>query len=429
MAAVPPRRSHPLLIRYKTAQRNFWLGVANGALITAAEAFFHSSLVLAPFLAALGASPALIGLIPALRVGGFFLPQLLVASRIAHQPFKLPWYRATSLVRSTAYAAMVLAVFMLSEQPALIMAIVLAMIAVNAFAGGISGVPFADVTAKIVPHNRLGTFWVLRNVIGGVLALLAGLAVRRILDSDIPFPDNFGYLLLIGTVLAVMAYFSFNLVKEPAGRVGARQPLVTTLGRIPAVLRQDHSFRRYLRVRFLALLALLAEPFYAVYAIAVLGAPAAAIGTFVILSTAAAIAANFVFRRPADRGNNVTVLQVSIILLCLAPLVAVLAPSWQLFSLVMMLSAAGQAGMGIAVWNLLYAVAPVEDRPLYVGTANTMLTLPSAAPILAGAVIGWVGYLSVFVTAGLLALIALTLTFRFAEIRRLDLEALKAHRL
>jgi len=427
MMAVSARRSHPLLVRYQTAQRNFWLGVTNGALFTGAEVFFHGSLVLAPFLAALGASPLLIGLIPALRVGGFFLPQLLVVSRIAHQPLKLPWYRATSIVRSAAYAVMVLAVFSLPE-PAWIMAVVLSMIAINAVAGGISGVPFADVTAKIVPHNRLGTFWALRNVIGGGLALLAGLVLRHILAGDIPFPDNFGYLLLIGAVLAILAYFSFTLVREPQGRAGARQPLATVLSRIPALLRQDHNFRRYLRVRFIALLALLGEPFYAVYAIRVLGAPASAIGTFVILSTAAAIAANFLFRRPADQGRNVMVMQISIFLVGAAPLVALLAPSWQLFSVAMMLSAAGQAGMLIAAWNLLYAVAPEEDRPLYVGATNTMLTLPTAGPILAGAMITWTGYLGAFAAAGLLAICALALTFRFDEIRRLDVQALTAPR-
>lgn len=424
MVAVSLRRSHPLLTRYQTAKRNFWLGVTNGALITGAEAFFHSSLVLAPFLATLGASPVLIGLIPALRVGGFFLPQLLVVSRIAHHPFKLPWYRASSIARSVAYALLVLAVFLLSD-PAWIMTVVLFIIAIHAVVGGIAGVPFADVTAKIVPHNRLGTFWVLRNVLGGVLALLAGLVLRYILASEIPFPDSFGYLLLIGSVLAILAYISFSLVREPPSRTGARQPLVAVLGRIPALLRQDHNFRRYLRVRFIALLALLSEPFYAVYAIKVLDAPASAIGTFVILSTTAAIAANFLFRRPADQGKNVTVMQISIGLLCIAPLLALLAPSWQLFSAVMMLSAAGQAGMGIAVWNLLYAIAPEEDRPLYVGATNTMLTLPTAAPILAGVIITWAGYLSAFAIAGLLAVGALVLTVRFTEIKRLDAQALK----
>ena len=60
-------------------------------------------------------------------------------------------------------------------------------------------------------------------------------------------------------------------------------------------------------------------------------------------------------------------------------------PTWHLFALVFMLSAAGQSGIGIAAWNLLYAVSPEDERPLYVGAANSLLSLPSFAPILARA--------------------------------------------
>ncbi len=404
--------------------RNFWLGVYNGIFINGAEAFFHSSLVLAPFLAGLGAPGWVIGLIPALRVGAWFLPQLLVASRLAHQSFKLPWYRRMSLLRVSAFSLMTLTVFVFSDQPTVVMVVSLAMIALNSIAGGVSGVPFADVTAKVVPHYRLGTFWALRNAIGGVLALLSGLVLRRILESDIPFPQNFGYLFLLGTLLTAISYLAFSLVREPAGKPSMKEPFRRMIRRIPQVLRQDASFRRYLRVRFLALFALLAEPFYAIYALRTLEAPASAIGLFVILATGASIASNFLFRKPADKAKNVSVLQVSILLLLLAPLTALLISSWQLFGVVFMLSAAGQAGMGIAAWNLLYAVSPEADRPLYVGTANSLLSLPSLAPIFAGGLVDLIGFRVTFAVALVVAALALAFSFRFKELRALDIAAL-----
>src|SRR5690606_15163435 len=92
--------------RSRGIDRNFWLGVSNGVFVNGGEAFFNSSLVLAPFLAQLGASPVIIGLIPALRVGLFFLPQLLVANRLTHVPLKLKYYRVTSTVRNAAFFIM-----------------------------------------------------------------------------------------------------------------------------------------------------------------------------------------------------------------------------------------------------------------------------------------------------------------------------------
>ena len=404
--------------------RNFWLGVYNGILVNGAEAFFHTSLVLAPFLAGLGAPAVVIGLIPTLRVGGWFLPQLFMASRLAHEPFKLSWYRRMSFVRVTAYSLMVLAIFVFHERPLLIVGVVLLMIAVVSVAGGMGGISFADVTAKVVPHYRLGTFWVLRNSIGGGLALVAGLLLRRFLQSDVPFPQNFGYLFLVGMVLAGVAYLSFSLVREPAGEVALKEPFGSMLRRIPELLKRDAGFRRYLRVRFLALLALLADPFYAVYVLHELDAPVAAVGGFVILATSGSIVANLLFRRPADRGRNVDVLRISVGLLLMAPLAALVVTDWRLFSVVFVLSAAGQAGMGIAAWNLLYTVSEGSERLLYVGTANSFLSLPSLAPVVAGVIVDLLGFQPTFGLAALLAVTALGFTARFAGLRELDRKAL-----
>ena len=408
------------------ANRNFWLGVYNGVLINGAEAFFHSTLVLAPFLSALGAPALVIGAIPAIRVGGWFLPQLFVASRLAHQPFKLPWYRRASLLRVVAYLLMVLAIFAVPERLTVIMVVVLGMLLLVSIANGISGIPFADVTAKVVPHYRRGTFWVLRNTIGGLLALGSGLLLRRVLQSDVPFPLNFGYLLAVGSILASVSFLSFSLVQEPSGEIALKQPFRKMLRRIPPLLRQDVSFRRYLRVRLLILLSVLADPFYAIHALNNLNAPASALGLFLILATAASITANLMFRRPANRGRNVDVLQISAVLLLITPVTALLLPTWQPFSVVFMLSAAGQAGMNISAWNLLYVVSPERERLLYVGTAQSLLFLPSLAPILAGGLADLYGLRVTFVLSTVLALTALGFAFRFRELRSLDLQAVES---
>ena len=405
--------------------RNFRLGVYNGIFVNGAEAFFHSSLVLAPFLAGLGAPAVVIGLIPALRVGGWFLPQLFVASRLGHQPFKMPWYRRFSLIRFIALAVLTVAVFLLPDRPGALGLVALSMIVINAVAGGVTGISFADITAKVVPHYRLGTFWALRNVIGGVLALLAGLVLRRVLASDLTFPIDFGWLFLIGTGLMGVAYLTFGLINEPEGRPAMKEPFSQMVGRIPRVLRGNASFRRYMRVRALALTGILAEPFYAVHALASLEAPGEALGTFVIVASFASITANFAFRGPADRAHNVTILQIGIALLALAPLVALVAPTWEWFLVVLVLAAAGNTAMGIAAWNLLYAVAPEGDRPLYVGTANTLLSLPSFAPILGGALVGWLGFRPLFAVGAAVALTALGFAFRFQDMRVLDRQALE----
>lgn len=407
--------------------RNFWLGVVNGIMMNGADAFLHSGLVFAPFLALLGAPAVAIGLVPALRVGGYFLPQLLVANRLSAAPHMLPYYNVTSGVRIGSLSVVTLAAFFLGpSRPGLTVLVVLLAITVNAIAGGVAGVPFADVTAKIVPHGRLGTFWALRNSVGGILALGAGWALRAILASDMAFPTNFGFILALGTLLASLAYVSFSFVNEPPGTPGVKRPLLRMVREVPGLLRRDVNLRRFLRVRFLGLAALLAEPFYAIYAIERLGAPESALGVYIMAATAAAIVANFVGRRPANRAHNVSVLQVGFALGLLAPLVALLAGSWQLFSLVFVLSSVANAAVGIAAWNLLYAIAPAGDRPLYIGLSNTVLALPSIAPVFAGALYAVVGARLLFFVAAALSVSTLLFSFRFINLRAADKRALHA---
>jgi hypothetical protein len=413
--------------REPAKERNFLYGVLNGIFITGGDAFLHTSLVIAPFLALLGAPAVLIGLLPALRVGGYFLPQLLVANRLAGQPYKLPWYNLTSGMRIGSLIIMTAtAYFFGASQPGLTVAVLLLTITVNTVGSGIAGVPFADVTAKIVPHSRLGTFWVLRNSIGGVLALACGWALSAILSSDLAFPHNFGLVFLLGTILSTAAYLVFSLVKEPPGELGMQRPLLRLIREIPALLRLDANLRRFLRVRFLGLAALLAEPFYAIYAIETLGAPESALGIYIIFATSAAIISNFALRRPADTGHNVAVLQVGFALTLIAPLIALLAGSWQLFALVFILTTVANQAINIAAFNLLYAIAPAGDRPLYIGLSNTVLALPSLAPVLAGALLPLIGARTLFAIALALGLATLAFTFRFNDLRDADRRALTA---
>ena len=415
------------MARARVDARNFFYGVMNGVLVTGADALMHSALVIAPFLALIGAPAVVIGLVPAIRVGGYFLPQLLVANRLSQQPYKLPVYNVTSSLRIGSLIVMTAFAFFFGvERPALTAAIVLIMLTVNAVASGISGVPFADVTAKIVPHRRLGTFWVLRNVIGGALALLCGWGLRAILASDMSFPGNFGLIFLLGTILYAAGYVSFSFVKEPAGVPGMQRPLLRMIREIPTLLRLDANLRRFLRVRFLGLAALLAEPFYAVYAIGTLGAPESALGIYIIVATAAGIIGNFALRKPADSGHNVTVLQIGLFMTALAPLLALLSGSWQVFGIVFVLSAMANQAINIAAFNLLYAIASPGDRPLYIGLSNTVLALPSLAPVLAGALLPVMGVNWMFAIALALGVVTMAFSFRFKDLREADRAALTA---
>ena len=58
-----------------TNQRNHFLCILNGVFTRLGMSLTHPSLVLSVFVRMLGGSNTLIGLLPAIRFGGWFLPQ------------------------------------------------------------------------------------------------------------------------------------------------------------------------------------------------------------------------------------------------------------------------------------------------------------------------------------------------------------------
>ncbi|ACO47981.1 hypothetical protein [Deinococcus deserti] len=89
--------------------RNYRLGVINGWFGSIGDTCLNSGIVLAPLASQLGASNTLVGLIPALMSCGYSLPQLFVAGKVRERPLKLPIYKSSAWLRSSAFLLLVTA--------------------------------------------------------------------------------------------------------------------------------------------------------------------------------------------------------------------------------------------------------------------------------------------------------------------------------
>src|SRR5947208_17191230 len=111
--ANPPSNLYgtPLVLSPAEIRRNYRLGVINGVLFALGDSLSSAGLVLALLVRQLGGSLALVGLLPALQIGGFLLPQMLVGGRLQAMPYKLPLYRRAAVARMSAFGALLLAIF------------------------------------------------------------------------------------------------------------------------------------------------------------------------------------------------------------------------------------------------------------------------------------------------------------------------------
>jgi hypothetical protein len=383
-------------------RRNFTLGVANGTLIRLFDTLAHPSLVLTWFVAQLGASPLIIGLLVPIANGGWFLPQLLMSGAVHRMPRKMWLYRVASLVRVALWAIMVALVFVVgSGYPRVLLVLFLLLYSAFCFGAGVSGLPWLEVIAKAVPARRRGPFFAWRDFTGGLLAIGGSLLVRYVLDERYgpSFPYNFGWLLLLGGVAAALAYLSFSLIVEPLEEAIGSAPRSNSLRAAWTVAGRDRNSRLFVLVRVVALSSTICTPFYTLFAHERLGAPVAMAGTYVGAFTLALIGSTLLWGRISERFGNRIVVWWCGLLAIPAPLLTLLLGSrmsYAAFTAVFALLGVVQTGTDIGFLSLGFDLAPAAERPLYLGLLNTVLGVVSFALVVGGWIVTRWGLETVF---------------------------------
>lgn len=412
-------------------RRNFSLGVLNGAIFNFFSALLDPSLVLSWFVSQLTTSNFLIGLIVPIQNGGWFLPQLVMSSYLQRRQRKLPFYACMAGVRVVIWGLMALSIFLI-EDPAVLLVVFFTLLTTYSLGTGLSGLCFVDFVAKAIPPTRRGAFFAWRLFLGGFLALGGSLLVRYILDErrGLAFPDNYAILFLLSFFALCVAVGAFILVVEPLEPVNEeRVPLGRQFRRALDLPRRDGNYRRFLTMRLLLMAAEIATPFYIIYAKRALSVPVSMVGVYLTGSTLASFASNLLWGHISDQRGNKLLLVLSNSLGLFIPLVALsivpladllpglreLAPG--LFALVFILSGGSKSGALIGNMNFLLEIIPPDDRPIYIGFANTVMGIAVLASSVGGLIVDLVGFTALFSLALAFYALALLLTLRLQEPR------------
>jgi MFS family permease len=414
--------------------------VANGIIFSMGEAFYAPSVVLPWFVSRLGGPHILIGLLPAITSGGWFLPQLIIASRVHHLPRKMPWYTGAGIIRILAMILLAVLTLLLADQPGWLLLSFFVLYTLYCLCGGVGGIPWLEVVGKTIPPRRRAAFFGQRAFWGGVLALGVSFFVSFLLDegqrpgSPVGFPFNFAILFGLAAVAVAVAIACWSLVREPAERrTGPRLTIREEIRRGPQIVREDRNYRAFLFARVLLAFSAIGDPFYVVYARERLHAPAATVGLYLAALTICGIASNLVWTPLTDRasprgmmrGSTLAVLAPPLAALVLPPLLLVVGggPSdWGYlgFGLVFVLIGFASGAGRVINNNLLLDIAPAAERPTYIGFLNTVLGLATLVPIAGGSLVDRVGFEPVFALAAGLGLLAFGASFGLSTVRRAE---------
>jgi len=392
--------------------RTFW-GIAGDMFFFGVGASLTSQTTVIPsFLATLTSSAPLIGLASTIATGGWLLPQLFAANRLAGLTRRKSAVTIPATVNRSASLLVGPAIFLLAPNvPGAALLVFFLLYLVFWLVDGIASIAWLDYLGRCLSPASRARLISLGTIAPGVAGIGAGVVVGFVLSSpDLKWPLNYAILFMGSGVLFSLSLASFFFVKDPpAPSVQPKMPWPAYFRRMATVVKGDPAFRQAV----LAALALggisIAAPFYIVHGLETLGFLPASVGLFTSVQLVGSVFAALIMGVLGERRGTRSVMRlwgwgalVTPIIAIAAPGLAKLLPWAVMYVYALVFVIVGMQGVanmaGFLNWVLEYA--PASDRPLYIGFANTLNGISLIMPLIGGWILAASGsYFLLFVVA------------------------------
>ncbi|MFT7688247.1 MAG: MFS family permease [Candidatus Azotimanducaceae bacterium] len=346
-----------------------------------------------------GGSTFVVGLAMSLQALGMTLTPLFGASIIEHRRKVLPLGFLIGGGMRACVLFIALAGFFL-EGNAILYAILFFLLMLGLFQG-MQGVLFNVLMAKVIPVSKRGRLTGLRNFLAGITSAGVAYVGGTYLIGDTPDAMGYSWTFLLAFVLTSIGLLMLLATKEPEPPiVNPKMGMQQRIKGIPALLKEDPSFLRYVIARSLATMGRMAMPFYILYAGQSIGLTGETLAIITIAFTLSGTVSNLVWGVIADKhGFRITFL-ASILLWILSTLVLMLVDGLFVTTLVFVGIGAAVQGFQNSSQNLTLEFGEREDLPTRIAIANTASEIAGTiGPLLGGILVAILGYFSVFITS------------------------------
>jgi hypothetical protein len=387
--------------------RNFLLLLGDAGLFSLAIVCFDPSVVLSVFMAQFTTSPLLIGAPAAIRLAGLYLPQLPAAIGLRQVQRIVPFFFWQAAIGRGALLGLIAAALLAGHVPAeVVVAVMLVAWLVFSFTEGAATLAWLDLLGEVIHVRLRATYFGSIQVLGGVLAVGAGLGVRAALNDEIT-PQAFIPVFGWGFFAFLLSVICIGLIRERQStrRASLDEPTITHMA---TLLRGGH-LRRISLAQILAGSIQFGLPFYALFARDTIGLGGEWLGGLIVAQTFGASIAGLLWARVAGRHGARSVVYLSSAVLIVIPLCCWAADGFGESALVLaafFLAGAARGGSQAGFWQYILDVVPPADRRMFMGLANTANAPTLLMPLLGAIVLEWGGYPWLFGGTAVLGLAA-----------------------
>jgi len=411
--------------RDRNFPHNFVVNLIDGGFFGFGMGFASFVTIIPLFVSTLTDSAILIGLIPAVHVVGWQLPQLFTAQRVSQQRRYKPMVMFRTVQERLPFLGLAtIAWFVPKIGPYIAVGLTFLMLVWQGLGGGFTATAWQTMVSKIIPGDRWGLFFGFQsaaaNLLASVSAVVAGVILEKV-DSPLDFTICF----FAASLAMVVSWIFLNMTREgvnPPPKVDADNTKYwVSLRRI---LTTDRNFRWFLLVRILAQFGTMGFSFYTVYAVRQYNIGEGTAGVLTGVLTVIQTAVNPLMGWLGDRWSHRGVMGVGLSAAVISTTLAWLLPGISWFYLVF-----GLAGIAnVAVWTIGMAMTleygTESERPAYIGLANTLVA-PTAflAPLLGGWLADTAGYHVTFITSAIGGLLTVFVVIFFLHDQKKTMSA------
>ena len=366
---------------------NFSVNLIDITFITLAFSIISRETITPLLISNLTDSKIAIGLVPAIYSIAYYLPQLFAANHAERLKRKLPFVMVVGgLLERVPYLFAGLAILLFAESaPIAALLCIYLVIGLGALGNGVATPAWFSMIGKVLPVNRRGIFFGVSEGLGTLMGIIGAFFVGRVLD-EMGYPLNFATLFLVAAVFMGISWIGLALNREPESPIVKEHiPFSHYFRRLPAILRDNHNFRRFLLSYSISRLSTMGVGFFIVFGNENFDLTGADVGLLTAILIGSQAAMQLLLGWLADKRGHKANLTVSGFALAIAALVALGATDLRGLIPAFILLGAGLASDHVSRLNIILEVAVPEDQPTFIGLTNTLLApVVFLAPILGG---------------------------------------------
>jgi len=366
----------------------------------------------------LSGSKIAVGLALAAQFMGMALSSIPGAKMIEHRSLVMRVIYAVGWGMRVQVLGLALSAYFLSGSIALVAACIF--LALFGFFGGMQGVAFSLLMSKVIPVQQRGRLTGMRNFLGGLAASgVAYLGGKYLVGSNF-LGSGYGSTFMVAFILTSIGISALTFIREPKSLVTrTSSSLMQRLADVPAILREDVHYRRFLFARALAALGTAAVPFYVLYVGKFVELSGATLGYLSLAFLLAQTISNLMWGRIADKHGYRLVFVLSVGMWSVSMFGLLMVTSLPLFLLAFCGLGAGFGGYQVASQNFVLEFGRGDhDLPMLIALSDTASHLMMAlGPILGGFIASRFDYAYLFWIAFLFKVISVLLILGVQEPR------------